>query len=178
MSYINYTCRYNKRHKIVIAIIAVLVLLLQWIPYVVIKNELAPADHKECVEISKQPTCASEKGFFVYEVNKERTEIKRISAYNSCYEYYKNDNMQSIWPDWFYVFAGLFTLAEILALFIGACYGLIAGIGAIFNWLSSGSKYITTVEEDEVTGVVEEPDWTEQGGSHDTENSDDNEGDN
>ena len=67
MSYINYTCRYNKRHKIVIAIIAVIVLLLQWIPYVIIKNELAPADHKECVEISKQPTCASEKGFFAYE---------------------------------------------------------------------------------------------------------------
>ena len=178
MSYINYTCRYNKRHKIVIAIIAVIVLLLQWIPYVVIKNELAPADHMECVEISKQPTCASEKGFFAYEVNKGRTEIKRISAYNSCYEYYKNDNMQSIWPEWFCVFAGLFTLAEILALFIGACYGLITGIGAIFNWLSSGSKYITTVEKDEITNVIEESDWTEQGDSYDTENDDDNKGDN
>lgn len=178
MSYINYTCRYNKRHKIVIAIIAVIVLLLQWIPYVIIKNELAPADHMECVEISKQPTCASEKGFFAYEVNKERTEIKRIPVYKTCYDYYKNDNLQSIWPEWFYCLGGLFTIVEAFALFIAACYGLITGIAAIFKWLCSGSKYVTTVEEDEVTNVAEEPDWTEQGDSYDTENGDDNQGDN
>lgn len=178
MSYINYTCRYNKRHKIVIAIIAVIVLALQWIPYTVIKNELAPGDHMECVEVSKQPTCASEKGFFAYEVNKERTEIKRISAYNSCYEYYKNDNMKSVWPEWFCILGGLFTIAEIIAFAIGGCYGLVVGLMAIFSWLSSGSKYTTTIEQDEVTNVVEESDWTEQGDSYDTENGDDNEGDN
>lgn len=178
MSYINYTCRYNKRHKIVIAIIAAIVLSLQWIPYVIIKNELTPGDHKECVEISKQPTCTSEKGFFAYEVNKNRTEIKRIQTYNSCYEYYKNDNMVSIWPDWFYLLGGLFTIAEAFALVIGVGYGLFTGIAAILNWLSSGSKYITTIKEDEVTNKVEEPDWTEQGDSYDTENGDDNQGGN
>ena len=86
--------------------------------------------------------------------------------------------MKSVWPEWFCILGGLFTIAEIIAFAIGGCYGLVVGLMAIFSWLSSGSKYTTTIEQDEVTNVVEESDWTEQGDSYDTENGDDNEGDN
>ena len=116
---INITKRYNKRHKIVIGILAVLAILIQYLPYKAV-FDYEKVDHKECVEISKLPECSSEKEYFAYEINANKTVITK-TQYKSCYEYYTSDKMVSSLPE-FLQFIGM--LIVIVDIAVAVCFVL------------------------------------------------------
>ena len=57
--FIHYDKKYNKRHKIIIAIIALLCIAVQYLPYKVLAAN-DEVDHLECVEVSRKVLCINE----------------------------------------------------------------------------------------------------------------------
>ena len=85
--------RFNKRHLFVIGIIVLLVAAIQILPYTLIfNNKVETTNYEECVELPAKTECKNEKDFVAYTVNKEHTEIQKITRDNikTCYDYYTN----------------------------------------------------------------------------------------
>ena len=103
----------NTRHKIAIAIAALLVIILQGIMVYYFTLPKVEGDHMECIELSKEPTCLSEKNFYAYEVRDNGKNLTRIEKANTCYEYYSHPNMVSNAGSFLEVFASIIAVIDI-----------------------------------------------------------------
>lgn len=132
--FIHYDKKYNKRHKIIIAIIALLCIAIQYLPYKVIaaNDEI---DHLECVEVSRMPDCASEKQYYAYAVTPDRETIYKISKYNTCYDYYVNKNYDVDLPLPLGLLGALIILVDFAAVACGIIYLIFFLISKVYDWL-------------------------------------------
>lgn len=64
--------RYNRRHKIVIAVGILLAVLLQAFPYFSITREEV-REHEKCIELVENPDCANEENLKPYAVYRRKT---------------------------------------------------------------------------------------------------------
>lgn len=132
--FIHYDKKYNKRHKIIIAIIALLCIAIQYLPYKVIAAN-DEVDHLECVEVSRMPNCASEKQYYAYAVTPDREAIYQISKYKTCYDYYVNKNYDVDLPFALGVLGALIILADAAAIVCGLIYLIFFLISKVYDWL-------------------------------------------
>ena len=134
--YIHYDKKYNKRHKFIIAIITLLCIAIQYLPYKVLAAN-DEVDHLECVEVSRMPDCASEKEYYAYAVTPDREKIYQISKYNTCYDYYINKNYDVDLPLPLGLLGALLVLADIAAIVCGLIYLIIFLISKVYDWLTT-----------------------------------------
>lgn len=133
--YVSFCKKYNKRHKIVIAIIALLCIAIQYLPYKAIDHTVE-ADHQECVELSRMPECASEKQFYAYEVNENHTRMVKNEKYNTCYDYYSNKRYVSGLNDFLELCSALIIIADFAVIIYLIIWGLVEIICKVYNWLT------------------------------------------
>lgn len=145
--------RYNRRHKIVIGVIAFLCLALQIFPYMAIVYGEEETEHKACIEISKKPDCASEKDFYAYEISDDRTELSKLSASATCYDYYANKNMKPVMS--LIIVGGLILLADIIVAAVGIITFLVTVIAKFIKWLNED-------DEREYPNENDDEDWDEE----------------
>ena len=132
--FIHYDKKYNKRHKIIIAIIALLCIAIQYLPYKVLAAN-DEVDHLECVEVSRMPNCASEKQYYAYAVTPDRETIYQISKYKTCYDYYVNKNYDVDLPLPLGVLGALIILVDAAAIVCGLVYLIFCLISTVYDWL-------------------------------------------
>lgn len=132
--FIHYDKKYNKRHKIIIAIIALLCIAVQYLPYKVLAAN-DEVDHLECVEVSRMPNCASEKQYYAYEVTPDRETLYQITKYNTCYDYYVNKNYDVNLPLPLGLLGTLIILADAAAIACGLIYLIFFLISKVYDWL-------------------------------------------
>ena len=132
--FIHYDKKYNKRHKIIIAIIALLCIAVQYLPYKVLAAN-DEVDHLECVEVSRMPNCASEKQYYAYEVTSDRETLYQITKYNTCYDYYTNKNYDVNLPLPLGLLGTLIILADAAAIACGLIYLIFFLISKVYDWL-------------------------------------------
>ena len=147
MSSLRCTHRFNKRHKIVIAICTIAVLLLNIGPYVVFTAPEVEVEHSQCIELRKDPLCTQDGEFRAYEVSKEGTSIYKINKYSTCAEYYANPKMVEKYGDAAWFCGGIFFLAEIVALICLIVGEIIVAIKKLIEWLNT--DYPEDEEEEE-----------------------------
>ena len=147
MSSLRCTHRFNKRHKIVIAICTIAVLLLNIGPYVVFTAPEVEVEHSQCIELRKDPLCTQDGEFRAYEVSKEGTSIYKINKYSTCAEYYANPKMVEKYGDAAWFCWGIFFLAEIVALICLIVGEIIVAIKKLIEWLNT--DYPEDEEEEE-----------------------------
>lgn len=133
--YVSFCKKYNKRHKIVIAIIALLCIAIQYLPYKAIDHTVE-ADHQECVEFSRMPECASEKQFYAYEVNENHTRMVKNEKYNTCYDYYSNKRYVSGLNDFLELCSALIIIADFAVIICLIIWGLVEIISKVYSWLT------------------------------------------
>jgi hypothetical protein len=137
MSSLRCTHRFNKRHKIVIAICTIAVLLLNIGPYTVFTAPKVEAEHCQCIELRKDPLCTRDGEFRAYEVSKDGTSITKIKKYSTCAEYNANPKMiekygENAWFVW-----GIFFFVEIIALICLIVGGIIVAIKKLIEWTNT-----------------------------------------
>lgn len=137
MSSLRCTHKFNKRHKIVIAICTIAVLLLNIGPYTVFTAPKVEAEHSQCIELRKDPLCTQDGEFRAYELDEDGTSITQIKSYSTCVEY--NDNPKTIeryseeaWICW-----GIFLFVEIIALICFIVWGFCIAIKKIIEWVNT-----------------------------------------
>jgi hypothetical protein len=137
MSSLRCTHRFNKRHKIVIAICTIAVLLLNIGPYTVFTAPEVEVEHGQCIELRKDPLCTQDGEFRAYEVSDDGTSITKIKGYSTCEQYNANPKMVDqygvvAWFCW-----GIFFLLELLALVFFIFWEFGIAIKKIFEWLNT-----------------------------------------
>lgn len=143
MSSLRCTHRFNKRHKIVIAISTIAVLLLNIGPYTIFTAPKVEAEHSQCIELRKDPLCTQDGEFRAYELSESGTEITKIESYSTCAEYKANPKRIEPYGDVAWFCWGIFFLAEIVALICFIVWGFCVGIKKIHEWVN------TDYDEDE-----------------------------
>lgn len=133
--FIHYDKKYNKRHKIIIAIIALLCIVIQYLPYKVLAAN-DEVEHLECVEVSRMPDCASEKQYYAYEVSSDRETISRIIKYNTCHDYYANKNYSINLPVPLVLLGALIVLVDFAAVACGIIYLIVFLLSKVYDWLT------------------------------------------
>ncbi len=146
MSSLRCTHRFNKRHKIVIAISTIAVLLLNIGPYTVFTAPEVEAEHSQCIELRKDPLCTQDGEFRAYEVSEDGTSISKIKSYNTCDEYNANPKMIDQYSEGAWVFWTIFLLVEAVALFCFIVWGFCIAIKKIIEWVNT--DYPEDEEED------------------------------
>lgn len=149
MSSLRSTHRFNKRHKIVIAICTIAVLLLNIGPYTVFTAPEVESEHSQCIELSKDPLCTQDGEFKAYEVSDGGTTLKKIRSYSTCAEYNANPKKIDQYSEGAWVFWTIFILVEILALVCFIFCGLGIAIKKLFEWLNADYEEDEDEEEDE-----------------------------
>ena len=134
---IRVTHKFNRRHKIVIAICTIVVLLLNIGPYKVFTAPDVETEHSQCVEFRKDPLCTQGGEIRAYEVSKSGTSLKKIDDYSTCAEYNANPNMVEQYGEGAWVCWGIFFLAEIAALICCIIGGIVVGIKKIIEWTNT-----------------------------------------
>lgn len=147
MSSLRCTHRFNKRHKIVIAICTIAVLLLNIGPYTVFTAPKVEAEHSQCIELRKDPLCTQDGEFRAYEVSKSGTMITKIKKYSTCAEYKANPKMVEQYGEGTWIVWAIFVLLELLALVCFIFWGFGIAIKKIFEWLNT--DYDEDGEEEE-----------------------------
>jgi hypothetical protein len=137
MSSLRCTHKFNKRHKIVIAICTIAVLLLNIGPYTVFTAPQVEAEHGQCIELRKDPLCTQDGEFRAYEVNSSGTSIEKIDSYSTCAEYNANPKMIDRYGEVAWFFWMIFLFAEIVALICFIVWGFYIGIKKIVEWLNT-----------------------------------------
>lgn len=133
--FIHYDKKYNKRHKIIIAIIALLCIAIQYFPYKVLAAN-DEVNHLECVEVSRMPDCASEKQYYAYEVTHDRKEIYQITKYNTCHDYYTNKKYDADLPFPLVVFGVIMVLVDAAVIICGLVYLIFFLLSKVYDWLT------------------------------------------
>lgn len=147
MSSLRCTHKFNKRHKIVIAISTIAVLLLNIGPYTVFTAPEVEAEHSQCIELRKDPLCTQDGEFRAYELSEDRTSISKIKSYSTCAEYNANPKMIDQYGEGTWIFWTIFFIFEILALVCFIFWGFGIAIKKIFEWLNT--DYPEDEEEEE-----------------------------
>lgn len=146
MSSLRCTHKFNKRHKIVIAISTIAVLLLNIGPYTVFTAPEVEAEHSQCIELRKDPLCTQDGEFRAYEVSEDGTSITRIKSYSTCAEYNANPKMIDQYSEGAWVFWTIFVLVEAVALICFIVWGFCIAIKKIIEWVNT--DYPEDEEED------------------------------
>lgn len=137
MSSLRCTHRFNKRHKIVIAICTIAVLLLNIGPYTVFTAPEVEAEHSQCIELRKDPLCTQDGEFRAYEVSEDGTSITKIKSYSTCAEYNANPKMIDQYSENVLVFWGIFLLVEIVVLIVLIFCGIIEAFKKLLEWVNT-----------------------------------------
>lgn len=137
MSSLRCTHKFNKRHKIVIAICTIAVLLLNIGPYMVFTAPEVEAEHSQCIELRKDPLCTQDGELRAYEVSDDGASITKIKSYSTCAEYNANPKMVDQYGEAAWVCWTIFVLAEIVALICFIVWGFCVGIKKIIEWLNT-----------------------------------------
>jgi len=137
MSSLRCTHKFNKRHKIVIAICTIAVLLLNIGPYTVFTAPEVEAEHSQCIELRKDPLCTQDVELRAYEVSDDGTSITKIKSYSTCAEYNANPKMVDRYGEVAWFFWIIFLFAEIVALICFIVWGFYIGIKKIVEWLNT-----------------------------------------
>lgn len=137
MSSLRCTHRFNKRHKIVIAVCTIAVLLLNIGPYTVFTAPEVEVEHSQCIELRKDPLCTKDGELRAYEVSEDGTEITKIKSYSTCAEYNANPKMIDQYGEVAWFCCGIFLLAEIVALICFIVCGCSIVIKKITEWLNT-----------------------------------------
>lgn len=137
MSSLRCTHKFNKRHKIVIAICTIAVLLLNIGPYTVFTAPEVEAEHNQCIELRKDPLCTQEGEFRAYEVSEDGTSITKIKSYSTCAEYNANPKMIDQYSENVWVFWGIFLLVEIVVLIVLIFWGIIEAFKKLLEWVNT-----------------------------------------
>ena len=145
MSSLRCTHKFNKRHKIVIAICTIAVLLLNIGPYMVFTAPEVEEEHSQCIELRKDPLCTQDGELRAYEVSDDGTSITKIKSYSTCAEYNANPKMVDRYGEVAWFFWIIFLFAEIVALICFIVWGFYIGIKKIVEWLNTDY----TEDEDE-----------------------------
>lgn len=142
--------RFNKRHLFVIGIIALLVAAIQILPYTLIfNNKVETTNYEECVELPAKTECKNEKDFVAYTVNKEHTEISKITrdSIKTCYDYYTNPVYEERLPAVLALLSFLLLAAECLGGIVFVIWLIIQGFKWIYKLLEP--SYEDDDEEDD-----------------------------
>lgn len=137
MSSLRCTHKFNKRHKIVIAICTITVLLLNIGPYTVFTAPEVEAEHSQCIELRKDPLCTQDGEFRAYEVSEDGTSITKIKSYSTCAEYNANPKMIDQYSENVLVFWGIFLLVEIVVLIVLIFWGIIEAFKKLLEWVNT-----------------------------------------
>ena len=137
MSSLRCTHKFNKRHKIVIAICTIAVLLLNIGPYTVFTAPEVEAEHSQCIELRKDPLYTQDGELRAYEVSDDGTSITKIKYYSTCAEYNANPKMVDRYGEVAWFFWIIFLFAEIVALICFIVWGFYIGIKKIVEWLNT-----------------------------------------
>lgn len=137
MSSLRCTHKFNKRHKIVIAICTIAVLLLNIGPYKVFTAPEVEAEHSQCVELRKDPLCTQDGEFKAYEVSDNGKSLTKIKAFSTCTEYNANPKMIDRYSEEACVFWGIFLLVEIVAIICLIVGGIITACKKLIEWVNT-----------------------------------------
>ena len=137
MSSLRCTHKFNKRHKIVIAICTIAVLLLNIGPYKVFTAPEVEAEHSQCVELRKDPLCTQDGEFKAYEVSDNGKSLTKIKAFSTCTEYNANPKMIDQYSEEACVFWGIFLLVEIVAIICLIVGGIITACKKLIEWVNT-----------------------------------------
>lgn len=140
MSSLRCTHKFNKRHKIVIAICTIAVLLLNIGPYTVFTAPKIEAEHSQCIELRKDPLCTQDGEFLAYEVSDDGTSITKIKSYSTCAEYNANPKMVDQYGEAAWVCWTIFVLVEIVALIVLIVGGFIYAFKKLLKWLNEDEE--------------------------------------
>ena len=149
MSSLRCTHKFNKRHKIVIAICTIAVLLLNIGPYTVFTAPEVEAEHSQCIELRKDPLCTQDGEFRAYEVTDDGASIEKIKSYSTCAEYNANPKMIEKYGDVAWFCWGIFFLAEIVALICFIVWGFCVAIKKLIEWVNTDDYPEDEDEEEE-----------------------------
>lgn len=130
------SCRYNTRHKIVIAIFATVALLLNILAAKVILGDTVEKEHLQCIELQKDPLCKSGASKSPYEVSMENMEVYKISDYKSCEEYYANPKMSHLYNEYIFAVCGIYCLIELVFILYWIVKFSICLLTRLFRWLN------------------------------------------
>ena len=137
MSSLRCTHKFNKRHKIVIAISTIAVLLLNIGPYTVFTAPEVEAEHSQCIELRKDPLCTQDGEFRAYEVSEDGASISKLKSYSTCAEYNANPKMIDQYSEEAWIGWGIFVLVEAVALFCFIVWGFCIAIKKIIEWVNT-----------------------------------------
>lgn len=137
MSSLRCTHKFNKRHKIVIAISTIAVLLLNIGPYTVFTAPKVETEHSQCIELRKDPLCTQDGEFRAYELVNDGTSITKIKSYSTCDEYNANQKMIDQYSEEAWIGWGIFVLVEAVALFCFIVWGFCIAIKKIIEWVNT-----------------------------------------
>lgn len=149
MSSLRCTHRFNKRHKIVIAISTIAVLLLNIGPYKVFTAPEVEAEHSQCIELRKDPLCTQDGEFRAYELDEGGTSISKIKSYSTCVEYNANPKTIERYSEEAWICCGIFVLVEAIALFCFIVWGFCIAIKKIIEWVNTDYPEDEDEEEEE-----------------------------
>ena len=137
MSSLRCTHKFNKRHKIVIAICTIAVLLLNIGPYKVFTAPEVEEEHSQCVELRKDLLCTQDGEFKAYEVSDNGKSLTKIKAFSTCTEYNANPKMIDQYSEEACVFWGIFLLVEIVAIIGLIVGGIITACKKLIEWVNT-----------------------------------------
>lgn len=137
MSSLKCTHKFNKRHKIVIAISTIAVLLLNIGPYTAFTALEVEAEHRQCIELRKDPLCTQDREFRAYELSEDGASITKIKSYSTCAEYNANPKMIDQYGEGAWVFWTIFVLVEVVALICFIVWGFCIAIKKIIEWVNT-----------------------------------------
>ena len=137
MSSLRCTHKFNKRHKIVIAICTVAVLLLNIGPYKVFTAPEVEAEHSQCVEFRKDPLCTQGGEIRAYEVSESGRTLTKIKGYSTCEQYNANPKMVDQYGEVAWICWGIFFLVEIAALICFIIWGICIAIKKVIEWVNT-----------------------------------------
>lgn len=137
MSSLRCTHKFNKRHKIVIAICTVAILLLNIGPYKVFTAPEVESDHSQCIELRKDPLCTQDGEFRAYEVSDNGKSLTKIKAFSTCTEYNANPKMIDQYSEGAWVFWGIFLLVEAVGLICLIVGGIVTACKKLIEWVNT-----------------------------------------
>lgn len=149
MSSLRCTHKFNKRHKIVIAICTIAVLLLNIGPYTVFTAPEVEAEHRTCVELRKDPLCTQDGEIKAYEVSDDGASIYKIKSYSTCAEYNANPKMVDQYSEAAWVCWTIFVLVEIIVLICLIVWGFCIAIKKLIEWVNTDDYPEDEDEEEE-----------------------------
>lgn len=149
MSSLRCTHKFNKRHKIVIAICTVAVLLLNIGPYKVFTAPEVEAEHSQCIELRKDPLCTQDGEFRAYELDEDGTSISKIKSYSTCAEYNANPKTTEQYSEEAWICWGIFLLVEVVALIVLIVGGIINACKKLIEWVNTDYPEDEDEEEEE-----------------------------